>query len=297
VAASTAHSADLLKRVGVATVGIPVAVALIYFGGWPLAVLVAALAAQAVVELYRLARGRGVKPFTALGAVASAALVLLAAARPAPQEWGLWAIAVLLGVTLLSLGVSVWLRWPGGEPLGAVSVTVLGVAYTGATLAFVPILRAAGAPLGVEGESRWLATSFVLLPLLSTWVGDSAAFFAGRAWGRTRLAPAVSPGKTIVGAVAGLLGSLLTAATLALLTLNGVPFLPLTVVGAAWVGLLLGAVGQVGDLAESVLKREANVKDSGALLPGHGGALDRLDSLLFAFPATWALLLAAGVLP
>jgi phosphatidate cytidylyltransferase len=223
-------------------------------------------------------------------------MVLLAATRPAPAEWGLLALVVLIVVTLGSLGTAVWLRWPGEEPLAAVAITVAGVAYTGLTLAFVPVLREAGSRLLVQGDSRWLATSFVLLPLLTTWVGDSVAYFAGRAWGRTRLAPSASPGKTVVGAIAGLFGSLVTAVALCLITLNGVRLLPLTITGAAWIGLMLGAVGQVGDLAESVLKREAGVKDSGALLPGHGGVLDRMDSLLFAVPVAWTLLLAAGVI-
>jgi phosphatidate cytidylyltransferase len=281
----------------VAVVGIPVVIAAIYFGGWALGILVSVVAGLSALEFYRLAARRGVRPFTLLGVAASAGMVLLAVTRPAPQEWGLLALVVLVVVTLGSLGTAIWLRWPGEEPLAAVATTVAGVAYTGLTLAFVPVLRAEGAALGVEGGNRWLATSFVLLPLLTTWIGDTVAYFAGRAWGRTRLAPAASPGKTVVGAVAGLFGSLLTAVALSLIMLNGAPFLPLTVTGAAWIGLMLGAVGQVGDLAESVLKREAGVKDSGTLLPGHGGVLDRMDSLLFAVPVAWTLLLAAGVVP
>jgi phosphatidate cytidylyltransferase len=288
---------DLFKRVVVAALGIPAALGLIYVGGWALGVLVAVVAALAAHEFYRLAGARGVKPFAILGVAASAGLVLAAVARPDPQDWGLIALVAVIGVTLASLGATVWLRWPGGEPLGATSVTVMGVLYAGVTLSFVPTLRwMPGTVPGVEGGSRWLATSFVLLPLLATWAGDSAAYFAGRAWGKTKLAPAASPGKTIVGAVAGLVASMLAAIVLSQIRLGGVPFLPLSVTGAGWIGLLVGAVGQVGDLAESVLKREANVKDSGALLPGHGGVLDRMDSLLFAVPVTWALLLAASII-
>jgi phosphatidate cytidylyltransferase len=291
------RSGDLYKRVVVAVVGIPAALGLIYVGGWALGLLVTTVSALATHEFYRLAEARGIKPFTFVGVVASGGLVLAAVAWPDPQDWSLIALVVVLSVTLISLGATVWLRWPGGEPLGATCVTVAGVIYAGVTLAFVPILRwMPGTLPGVAEGSRWLATSFVLLPLLATWAGDSAAYFAGRAWGRTKLAPAASPGKTIVGAVAGLIASMLAAVVLSQIRLGGVPFLPLGLTGAGWIGLLLGAVGQVGDLAESVLKREANVKDSGALLPGHGGVLDRMDSLLFAVPVTWALLLAAGAI-
>jgi phosphatidate cytidylyltransferase len=166
------------------------------------------------------------------------------------------------------------------------------VVYTGATLAFVPLLRALAE--GTPGAIA--ATGFVLLPLLTTWAGDTTAYFAGRAWGRARLAPAVSPGKTVVGAVAGLAGSTGAAMALSAALLGSLPGTGVGLLTSAWIGLLLGAAGQLGDLTESMLKREAGVKDSGTLLAGHGGMLDRIDSLLFAIPTTWGLLFLAGVL-
>src|SRR5690606_7668727 len=130
----------------------------------------------------------------------------------------------------------------------------------------------------------------VLLPLLTTWAGDSAAYFAGRAWGRAKLAPTASPGKTVVGALAGLGGSVLAGVMVSVVLLADLPVHSVPPLAAGIIGLLLGMAAQVGDLVESVLKREAGVKDSGTLLPGHGGVLDRVDSLLFAFPVGWALL-------
>jgi phosphatidate cytidylyltransferase len=121
--------------------------------------------------------------------------------------------------------------------------------------------------------------AWVLAVVLSTWAGDSAAYLAGRAFGRHKLAPAVSPGKTIEGALGGLLAAMLVSA--AVFAASGA--LP------AWAGGLVGAglgvCGQLGDLSESFLKRQAGVKDSGNLIPGHGGMLDRIDALLFAIPA------------
>lgn len=283
---------------GVAVVGIPVVLGALYLGGWVLGVLVAAVAAAAAAEFYGLAEAKGVRPFAALGTASSGALVLLATAGPSAAALGAAALGVLLGVALLSLGGAVWLRWPAGEPLAAVSVTVAGVVYTGVTLAFVPVLRGlpdtAAAP---AGGSPLYSMGFVLLPLLTTWAGDTAAYFAGRAWGRAPLAPAASPGKTVVGAVAGLAGSTLAAVALSLWLFGRVPAFALDVWTAAWLGLVLGAVAQVGDLAESVLKRDAGVKNSGSLLPGHGGVLDRTDSLLFSIPVSWGLLRLAGVIP
>jgi phosphatidate cytidylyltransferase len=287
---------ELAKRWAVAAVGIPVVVGALYLGGWALGVLVAVCAALAAAEFYRLAEARGVRPLTGLGVTAAGALVLLATALPSPADLGPAFLGVMLIVTLLSLGGAVWLRWTGGEPLAAVSITEAGVIYTGGTLAFIPLLRALGSVPG-ETAGPLAAMAFVFLPLLTTWIGDTAAYFAGRAWGRAKLAPNVSPGKTVVGAVAGLLGSTLIAVALSVFVLAGLPVLPVGVLSAAWIGLLLGVAGQLGDLTESMLKREAGVKDSGTLLPGHGGMLDRVDSLLFSVPTAWGLLVLAGVIP
>jgi phosphatidate cytidylyltransferase len=123
-----------------------------------------------------------------------------------------------------------------------------------------------------------------------TWINDTLAYFVGRAIGRHKLLPRVSPGKTIEGAIAGLIGGLLTAVLL------GANFIgPHVGVNASllkWAagGIIIAAVAQIGDLAESLFKREAGVKDSGKLLPGHGGVLDRFDALFFAIPvAYWYL--------
>ncbi|MEQ9569473.1 MAG: phosphatidate cytidylyltransferase, partial [Longimicrobiales bacterium] len=199
-------------------------------------------------------------------------------------------LAGLVVLTLALLGVSVWRRWPDGHPLADTGATLAGVLYTGGALAFVPLLRALPETLGLESDP-WRASAFVLLPLLTTWAGDSAAFFVGHAVGRTKLAPHASPGKTVEGGLAGLAGAVAAAGLVAWWgpAALGVPV-------ALGIGLVLGAGAQVGDLAESVLKRDAGVKDSGRLLPGHGGVLDRLDALLFAFPLAWLLLNLPGVL-
>ena len=123
--------------------------------------------------------------------------------------------------------------------------------------------------------------------LAVTWSGETAAYFAGRRFGRRPLAPRVSPGKTVEGGVAQVIASVAVA-------LAGAPLVPLLPREAAAIGLLLGVVGQVGDLSESFLKRSAGAKDAGHLIPGHGGLLDRLDSLLFNVPALYYWLYFAG---
>lgn len=289
-------SKELGLRVAVAAAGIPLVLVLVGLGGWPLGLLAAAIAGAGSAEFYRLARRGGQRPFPVLGAAATVAVVLWATARPDPWDAAPGAALVLLLVVLVGLGASVWLRWPGGAPLASVGVTAAGVVYVGFTLAFIPILRAVPdtAPEAFAGD-RMRASAFLLLPLLATWAGDTAAYFAGRAWGRAKLAPAASPGKTVVGSVAGLAGSAGAAGLVSWWALAALPVLTVPVGIGIGMGFLLGAAGQLGDLAESVIKREAGVKDSGGLLPGHGGVLDRVDALLFAFPAMWILLLAAGV--
>ena len=295
---------DLIRRVGVAAVGIPVVLGLLWWGGWPLGMLVAAAASLSAWEFYRLAEVRGGRPFSGLGTLAAGALVLFATALPQPFPYGVLSLGLVLAVALLAMAGAIWLRWPGGEPLEAVGTTVLGVLYTGATLAFVPLLRSAwpltGPPdpalAGADDAARLFGVTCVLLPLLATWAGDSAAYFGGRAWGRVKLAPVQSPGKSVEGALVGLVGSVV-AAVIVSLWMPAAPWTGgLTPPLAGLVGLALGVAGQLGDLAESVLKRQAGVKDSGHLLPGHGGMLDRLDSLFFAIPLTWALLVATGVI-
>ena len=267
----------------VAVLGTPVVLAALSLGGWVFAALIAAAAALATAELYGLATARGVEPYGATGMAASGGIVLIAAALPTPEQAAPAVLTVLIALTLVTLAVSVWLRWPAGEPLASVAVTVMGAIYIGCTLSFAVFLRgvAAGAP---EQADLGAALGFVLLPLVCTWIGDSAAYFAGRAWGRAKLFPTASPGKTIVGGVAGLLGSAAAGAAVAAVALAELPTLRVSVAAGALVGLLLGLVTPIGDVAESVLKREAGVKDSGRLLPGHGGFLDRFDSILFTAP-------------
>jgi phosphatidate cytidylyltransferase len=138
---------------------------------------------------------------------------------------------------------------------------------------------------GWDPAPRGLA--WVLVVILATWVGDSVALFAGMAFGKRKLAPMISPNKSQEGAVAGFFASIVVGA----LSFQGFSL------GNWKLGLIAGAVigvaGQVGDLAESVLKRQAGVKDSGSVVPGHGGVLDRIDALLFAFPA--GFLMAVGL--
>ena len=182
------------------------------------------------------------------------------------------------------LGAAIWLRGVEGRPLGAVSTTVYGVLYTGGTLAFGYALRYHNYAVGDTAGA--LA---VLFPVVLTWASDTGAYFSGRLIGGRKLMPSVSPGKTVAGAVGAIVVTV--AATYAFVHGLLVPRaqLAFTPWGLVLFGAAISVVAQVGDLAESLLKREAGVKDSGTLFPGHGGVLDRLDSLFFVLPTAYAL--------
>jgi phosphatidate cytidylyltransferase len=186
---------------------------------------------------------------------------------------------VIALVTMLFAGAAaIWARGVVGQPLLAVSVTVTGAIYAGSTLSFVLFLRHLP---GTSGTAH--AISLVLVPIVLTWISDTAAYFSGRAFGKHKLIPAVSPGKTVEGAIGSVIGTALAGAGCSLL-LERFPAYNLTLAQGLFLGVLISVIAQVGDLVESVFKRDAGVKDSGVLLPGHGGALDRFDSLFFTLP-------------
>ena len=285
--------ANLIRRIGFAVVAIPLALGVIWYGGLPLTVVVALVAGLGTKELFGLAGRHGINPARPLGYVTAAGLPALAyatlvaadvrelASAAWPYWFALW-LVVLLSWALLA-------RSPAEKPLEAVSVTLLAVAYTSALPTFLIVIRHSG-----FGERSWPAAWLVFFPLVVTWVCDTAAMFGGRLLGGPKLAPTISPGKTRSGAAMGVLGGLLVAPVfwVAVFPQTGVPVSLGELVAVAAV---LSVIGQAGDLAESLFKRQAGVKDSSQLIPGHGGVLDRFDSLYFVIPVAAAMYRLFGI--
>ena len=282
---------ELTRRVLFGVVAAPITLALLFAGGAALAGLLAVASAIAAWEFYRIARAAGHAPLGDLGCALAGLLPLAVHAR----YLGLLQprFAYLAVVLLLLFSVSIWARGATGKPLGAVAVTVLGVLYTGGLLSFGYALRyhdyaVGGTKLGAIP----IAAGGVLLglPVLLTWATDIGAFFVGRSIGGRKLIPAVSPGKTVSGAIGGVLTSVLVTWLYVTFVLRPVSQLAMTMISVVVFGVVISVAAQLGDLVESLLKREAGVKDSSKLLPGHGGVLDRLDSLFFVLPTAHLLL-------
>lgn len=278
---------ELTKRVLFAVAAIPVVGAAVWFGGPALVVLLALASGLAAWEYGRLAEASGQRPMTAW-LIALAALLPLATHA---AHLGLWipplSMTALLAPALLA--VALWSRGAEGRPLEATATTLFGAWYTGGMLSYAYALRYHR--FSVDARS---GTLLVALPLVLTWLNDSGAFFFGKRFGRRKLMPSVSPGKTVAGAVGAVATCVVVTWAYSRFLLAPLAGLGLSIGGVLIFAVAMSAAAQVGDLAESLLKRQAGVKDSGSLLPGHGGVLDRVDALLAAMPP--AALAAHGFL-
>jgi phosphatidate cytidylyltransferase len=294
-------SSELARRVAFGVVAAPIAVAIVLYGGAALAALLAIASAIAAWEFFRLARATGLTPLDDVGIVIAGLTPLVVHARflglyEPGSSIGVLSLAAI--VLLAVLALTIWIRGVTEKPIGAVSTTIFGAAYTGGMLSFGYAIRYhdyAFAPASISlGRSTFGLASgglLLLLPVLATWASDTGAYAVGRTIGRHKLLPSVSPGKTIEGSVGGLLGSVLVTWLLTRWLLRPAAHLDFrwAPVGVILFGAVVSAVGQVGDLAKSLLKRDAGVKDSSTLIPGHGGVLDRVDSLLFVLPVSYVL--------
>ncbi|MBL7998133.1 MAG: phosphatidate cytidylyltransferase [Candidatus Kapabacteria bacterium] len=272
---------NLVQRVLVAIVAIPLVVWIVLSGGWYFAGFVALLAALGSDEFHRLALAKTAAVNRVLLLVCSAALPLMCMASGTTQMY-----LVATAVVLLVMTAELWRNIP--NPLLNIAATLGGIAYVGGLFSSLVMLR--NTPLittASASSGAWLVMSV----FLAIWTCDSAAYFAGLAFGKHKIFPRVSPKKSWEGSIAGALSA--TALTAFLL--------PYVIPGFALhhaiaIGAIAGVVGQIGDFAESLLKRDANIKDSSSLIPGHGGILDRFDSVLFVAPSVLLYCTAFGLM-
>jgi len=286
---------NLVKRILVGLVGIPLALATIYAGGWFFAAALIILTTLALRELYGLAGSKHSTPNVILGLIWSAVIQLDIARGmiTGPGGMGAFSAAYVVGIMLL-LGTVVTLAVElfrnRENAFLNVALTVFGVCYVTLPLSCLMVLRYSTEKMFV-GSWGDFGTSLVVTVFVAIWAADSVAYFVGMKFGKHKLLPRISPKKSWEGAIGGLVGSVAAFVGMAMFVL---PQLDVTI--AALCGALIGIVGPFGDFAESLLKRDAVVKDSGQLLPGHGGVLDRFDSMLFAAPLVTVIVYFDNVL-
>jgi phosphatidate cytidylyltransferase len=265
-----------MRRILTALVLAPLALALVFLGPKGLITIVAAaIAMLAGWEFLGLAERCGAKPPRL---AVMAALVALFAGN---YQWPDQTLVIFSGLSL-SLFACCTFRKPVDRAMIDSMSSVFALCYVGLTLLAIPTLR-----------EQHNGPTLVVFLLLAVWAGDIVALYVGRMWGTRKLAPAISPNKTWAGAIGSVVGSVLVTGGLYWLSIELAQwnFTRLSFDEVWWYWLVMAVVvnvaAQVGDLAESALKRSAGVKDSGSLLPGHGGVLDRIDALLLAAPVLW----------
>lgn len=260
---------------GTAAIALPLLV-LLLFKAPPMATVafLAVAGAVGLWELFAMLGAGGLAPFRVVGA-ACAAVLFLSIAEP-----GLVVVPALPAITVAIAAAALTRAREMATTVPAAAATLLAAAYVGALAGTIAALRM----IPPEADGAWRVTLLLAIAMTS----DTFAYFAGSAFGRHKLAPRVSPGKTVEGLAAGLAGGIVAALVVRHLGLPEVP-----APAAVALGIVVSAFGVTGDLVESLMKRWSGVKDSGRLFPGHGGMLDRLDSLLFGAPVLYYYFLYA----
>lgn len=290
---------ELLKRVFVAVLGIPLIVGIIYLGGIYFALAIILISSLCLYEFYGLFKQKSVFPMVFTGIAANVIILAKTYYMLSQQSVVNGGVAFdLLLVFFVMIAMTLEMFSNKGNALMNISSTVAGVCYLTFSLGTLMVLREISgfnwlvsifpnncsiignfkALFGENGNDKsvWL----VLALFISVWLCDITAYFIGKQFGKHKLFPRVSPKKSWEGAVAGFFGSILGFALTVYLLIPTFPLVHSIIIGA-----IIGVTGQIGDLAESHIKRDALIKDSSSLLPGHGGFLDRFDSIIFSAPA------------
>lgn len=274
---------NLGQRVAVGLIFIPLILSAIWFGKHFFLLFIEIIVGLGLIEFYDLAKHKNARPRRGPGVLAGIAAPALIYAGYSDKLW-----LLLGGLTVAVVTIELFSKpESGGSPLLNVSVTLFGVAYVAGLLSFLVLIRELPHVIGGEyvQAGTWVIMIFVVI-----WICDTAAYFVGLYFGKHKLFPRVSPKKTMEGAVGGFVFAILSAVVCQQTFVKG-----LSLQDALIIGVIIGSAGQLSDLVESLFKRDAGIKDSSKLIPGHGGILDRFDSEMLVAPLVYVYLLAVNV--
>ncbi len=292
---------ELVKRIAVAVIGIPLFIGMLYLGGWWFTIFVMLISVGTLIEFFNLNSQKEAIAVRA-SSIVIGGLLPLVFYYTFTEYYPLAAFFMIVSILIATPAISLSFEIFSGRKNATLnfSSAISGIFYISLPLISMIILRNFK-PLSelmpgntLDFFELWGYTDFawlVLLVLSAIWICDSAAYFGGRAFGKHKLFERVSPKKTWEGAVCGFAGAIIGSYFLGQALLPTHPAYLTIVIGA-----VAGSFGQLGDLGESLLKRDAGIKDSSNFFPGHGGFLDRFDSVLFVFPLLTATLIISGLL-
>lgn len=266
------------RRLFTALIGIPITIYVINYGEWLFAAAILILTLLAWHEFYVMLQNKNIRIFYNLGFLTNV-LILGCAWLGNPNE-------IIMILFLATLFILLKVVVSGNKfTIADAAFSLLGIMYIGISFSHLLLLRYSDSSLNIVTSWGALSggTAYLWLAFIGTWANDTFAYFVGSRFGRHKLCPAISPAKTIEGALGGMLGSILVILALGEL-------FKVSVGQSLVMGILVGLAAPIGDLTESAIKRFANVKDSGRILPGHGGILDRFDSILFVVPVIYYFL-------
>ncbi|MDD3643681.1 MAG: phosphatidate cytidylyltransferase, partial [Candidatus Krumholzibacteria bacterium] len=275
-APSRSRDGSLAKRLLASAVFLPCLIVIARFGSWYYFALIELVIVIGLVEYYSIMSTRGLRPHRLLGMAAGALLPAALFLRG-----GMWA-PVLITAFLLAVMTAELIRGEREHALGRIAATVFGVMYVSWLGSHLALVRELPRETGLEYAAGF---PLVIAVFTMTWCYDTGAYAAGTLFGRRRLFPSISPGKTVEGAAGGVIFSIA-----GILVAREIVEMPFTGAQAAALAVAASVTGQVGDLVESLMKRDAGIKDSSRAIPGHGGVLDRFDSLLFTAPVLYYLM-------
>jgi len=257
----------MLRRLLTVLVAAPIVIACVYFGGIAFLILILALAIASINEFYNMMKAKDFHPAYWVGNFFTVIFIIFAY-YALKKHWEPAHSAMLTVAAVATMLATLWLKRPK-EAIVDISVTLLGMIYIGWFFSYFLFIRA----LTDRG-------AYILFMMFTVWALDIVAYLVGSKFGKHKLLPSVSPNKSVEGAIAGFIVALIAAAVFGY-------FAGFALVHSLILGALIGVVAQLSDLVESLIKRDAGVKDSGNLIPGHGGVLDRMDSFILTAPVMY----------